>query len=155
MLQFAFVVLVFAALIAAVFGQKAAQGFVRFVVGAVVLLLGAFLYLFWRLDEATKVPTQVAAPLAAQPAVPLAAPAATPTAARWVACPTCGGSGRVPCSFCHGTGSYSRPTVPTVDASGMPGPVDLGGPPDPCPFCGHTGLVMCQACKGAGGWSQP
>ena len=79
---------------------------------------------------------------------------------RTVACPHCGGRGRVPasnasyydeatkpyivlCPYCLGGQSASCPNCTSVDSAGS-------GVNQDCPLCHGKGIVYCPTCLGAG-----
>ena len=54
------------------------------------------------------------------------------------ACSECGGSGRIVCYYCHGSGDSQ-----ILDVMGIP-------TPQGCKHCDDQGWIVCEACKGYG-----
>ncbi|HEY3779905.1 MAG TPA: hypothetical protein VGL56_02395 [Fimbriimonadaceae bacterium] len=153
MLQIAFMVMAFAALVSLVFGRKAAQGFLQWVLIGFVAFFAFMAFIIWKIDSATK--TAVADPVIRPQNTTAVSPTQNVTSTnsdssytqrsqQWIACAVCGGKGRMKCPYCGGRHYLQSNWTPTPEDSIPP-------PPPECPFCGFDGTVTCSACGGAGG----
>jgi DnaJ-class molecular chaperone len=148
-------ILIVGALIAAIFGQKTAQSFVRLCVGVMFALVLGLVYFFYKLDQIgghTAYPGQVPAQQAPAIFTPPTGSggaqqqlAPQQQAAIWVPCSICAGTGQVTCPVCHGTGQ-DQTISHEYGPDGAPPPADLG-----CSTCFGSGKVQCSVCGGLGG----
>jgi hypothetical protein len=148
MVDVALGILIVGALIAAIFGQKTAQSFVRFAFCMLLAVVGGFAYLLFRLDKVGGHEPYPAESVVHQ--APVSPPAGQKNAVvqqHWMKCAFCDGTGHITCSACGGAGRL--PYVPPKTPPGEPPPAaNLSAEGPTCNVCGGSGYFICTHCQG-------